>query len=75
MKDKICRFITSFGGAAHCQEEPYILGFCQFHFNCFQIGEIDEEGRISDGLDDQTRRREINFHGVDLPEDIRPYTA
>ena len=70
-----CRFITSFGGAAYCLEPPYLLGFCRFHFDCFQRGEINEEGRISDLLDDQTRRREINFHGVELPEDVRPYTG
>ena len=54
-------------------ERPYLLGFCHFHFTCFQAGEIDQEGRISDLLDDQKRRREINFHGVDLPEDVRPF--
>jgi hypothetical protein len=68
-----CRFITSFGGAAYCMERTYLLGFCHFHFTCFQAGEIDQEGRISDLLDDQKRRREINFHGVDLPEDVRPF--
>ena len=74
MTDATCRFITSYGGAAHCQEAPYLQGFCRFHFDCFQNGEIDPEGRISDLLDDQTRRREINFHGVELPEDVGPYT-
>ena len=70
-----CRFITSFGGAAYCQDQPYMLGFCTFHHRCFQDGEIDQEGRIADLMDDQERRREINFHGVELPEDIKPYSS
>jgi hypothetical protein len=67
-----CRFITSFGGAAHCQDPPYMLEFCEFHFDAFERGEISEEGRISDRLDDQARRREINFHGVKLAENVKP---
>jgi len=67
-----CGFITSFGGAAHCQDPPYMEGFCEFHFDCFANGEIDRDGRISDLLDDQERRREINFHGVKLPDDLTP---
>jgi len=67
-----CRFITSFGGAAYCMDPPYLQGFCEFHFDCFERGEIDPEGRISDKLSDQIRRRSINFHGVKLPDDVRP---
>jgi hypothetical protein len=67
-----CRFITSFGGAARCQDPAYLAGFCDFHFEAFERGEIDELGRISDRLDDQRRRREINFHGVRLPDDVKP---
>ena len=67
-----CRFITSCGGAAHCQDPPYLLGFCEFHFECYERGEIDQQGWISDLLSDQDRRRQINFHGVDLPEDVSP---
>lgn len=67
-----CRFITSLGGAAYCQDPPYVLGFCEFHHDCYQRGEIDQEGRLSDSLDDQARRREINFHGLELPEDLTP---
>jgi hypothetical protein len=67
-----CRFITSCGGAAYCQDLPYLLGFCEFHFEAYERGEIDQEGRISDRLSDQERRREINFHGVKLPEDVAP---
>jgi hypothetical protein len=67
-----CRFITSFGGAARCQDFAYLLGFCEFHFDAFERGEIDEEGRISDKLDDQERRRRINFHGLELPDEVKP---
>ena len=67
-----CKFITSFGGAAYCMDAPYLLGFCEFHFDGFERGEIDLEGRISDNLSDQIRRRAINFHGVKLPNDIKP---
>jgi len=67
-----CRFITSYGGAAYCLDRPYILGFCEFHFDCYERGEIDLEGRIADGLDDQARRRAINFHGLKLAEAIKP---
>jgi len=67
-----CAFITSFGGAAYCQDPPYLMRFCEFHFDCFTKGEIDQEGRLSDKLDDQTRRRAINFHGVKLSDDLTP---
>ena len=68
----VCRFITSFGGAARCQDAPYLLGFCEFHFDAYERGEIDNEGRIWDRLDDQIRRREINFHGLKLGEAVKP---
>lgn len=67
-----CKFITSFGGAAYCLDPPYLLGFCEFHFDGYERGEIDPEGRISDKLYDQHRRRAINFHGVKLPDDVKP---
>ena len=67
-----CRFITSFGGAAYCLDPAYLLGFCEFHFAAYEKGEIDFEGRISDRLSDQERRRAINFHGVKIPEELRP---
>jgi hypothetical protein len=53
-------------------DPPYLLGFCEFHFDGYERGEIDLEGRISDKLSDQTRRRAINFHGVKLPNDLKP---
>ncbi len=62
-----CRFRTSYGGAWFCQEPSYLEGFCRFHFQAFQRGEINELGVISEKLDDQVRRREINFHGIAVP--------
>ena len=64
---KQCRFITSWGGVAHCGDEAFREGFCRFHFECYQNGEITERGLISDRLDDQQRRRAINFHAVNAP--------
>ncbi len=67
-----CKFITSYGGAAYCQDLVYLLGFCRFHFDAFERAEIDENGRISDHLDDQDRRRAINYHGLKLPDSLKP---
>lgn len=59
-----CRFVTSWGGVARCSEPAIRLGFCPFHFDCYRRGEIDERGIIAETLNDQERRRRINFHGV-----------
>ena len=59
-----CRFVTSCGGVAHCVRPAHRHGFCSFHYDCFRHGEITERGLISEGLDDQDRRREINFYGL-----------
>ena len=59
-----CRFRTSFGGARFCQDRPYLEGFCKFHFKALQRGEINENGVINEKISDQTRRREINYHGI-----------
>lgn len=63
-----CRFRTSFGGARFCQDTPYLEGFCRFHFDAMQRGELNEHGVINELLSDQQRRREINYHGIELPE-------
>lgn len=63
-----CRFRTSFGGARFCQDAPYLEGFCKFHHKALQRGEINEHGVINEKLSDQVRRREINYHGISLPE-------
>ena len=59
-----CRFVTSWGGVARCADEAYREGFCRFHFECYERGEITERGLISELLSDQERRRAINFHGL-----------
>ena len=63
---KHCRFRTSFGGALFCQEPVYLEGFCEFHFRALANGEINENGVICEKVSDQTRRRQINYHGIDL---------
>ena len=63
-----CRFRTSFGGSLFCQEPAYLEGFCKFHYRALQQGEINEHGVINERISDQARRREINYHGIQLPE-------
>jgi hypothetical protein len=65
-----CRFRTSYGGALFCQDPAYLEGFCRFHFQALQQGEINEYGVINERLDDQIRRREINFHGIPLSDSV-----
>ena len=62
-----CRFVTSWGGGVRCGDEAYHEGFCRFHFECLQIGEITDRGEISERLSDQKRRRAINFHALNAP--------
>lgn len=71
VKVRHCKFRTSFGGARFCQDPAYLEGFCEFHYRALQKGEINELGVVSERLSDQRRRREINFHGLSLPEE--PY--
>jgi hypothetical protein len=66
---KHCRFRTSFGGALFCQDPVYLEGFCRFHYDALQRGEINELGVINERLADQARRREINYHGIDVPNE------
>jgi len=63
---KNCRFRTSHGGALFCQDPVYLEGFCRFHFGALQKGEINENGILNELLTDQIRRREINYHGIEL---------
>ena len=67
-----CSYLSSYGGVYRCQDPVYFLGFCQFHYQCYENHEIDAHGHISDKLSDQQRRREINFHGLSLPVDLKP---
>lgn len=62
-----CRFRTSYGGAWFCQDPVYLEGFCKFHYRAFQREEINELGIINEKLSDQARRREINYHGIQIP--------
>ena len=62
-----CSFRTSFGGVLFCQHPVYLEGFCRFHYEALQAGEINERGVIDERLSDQIRRREINYHGIALP--------
>ena len=64
MSDRHCRFRTSLGGSEFCQDPAYLEGFCRFHFDALQRGEINERGVLNERLSDQKRRREINFHGL-----------
>ena len=63
---KHCRFRTSYGGTLFCQDRVYLEGFCKFHYAALQKGEINENGVINELLSDQERRREINYHGIEL---------
>lgn len=64
-----CRFRTSFGGSLFCQKEPYLEGFCRFHFEALQKGEINDHGVLNERLSDQARRRELNYYGIRLPNE------
>jgi hypothetical protein len=64
---KHCRFRTSWGGAQFCQDEPYLEGFCRFHYRALLAGEINERGVLNERLSDQARRRAINYHGIEMP--------
>ena len=66
---KHCKFRTSYGGARFCQDPVYLEGFCKFHHEALLGGEINELGVINEKLSDQERRRQINFHGIDLTPD------
>jgi hypothetical protein len=66
---KHCRFRTSYGGALFCQDPVYLEGFCRFHFDALQRGEINERGVINERLSHQARRREINYHGIRQSEE------
>lgn len=69
---RTCRFRTSCGGVLCCQEPVEDHGFCEFHLEAFLRGEILASGEISERLNDQERRREINFHGIVFPPEPYP---
>ena len=47
-----------------CQDPAYVEGFCRFHHQALQDGEINANGVINERVSDQTRRRQINYHGI-----------
>jgi hypothetical protein len=59
-----CRFVTEFDGVSTCQDPAWDLGFCRFHREALDQGDIDEDGVMSDSVSDQKRRRAINYHGM-----------
>lgn len=63
MSEKSCKFTSQFDGVTRCSEPAWDLGFCRFHRDCLDRGEIDEDGVLAD-FSDQRRRREINYHGM-----------
>ena len=67
---KHCRFRTSWGGAAFCQHPPYLEGFCKFHYQALQAGEINVNGVMNERLSDQARRREINYYGIESSDAV-----
>ena len=67
-----CKFRTSCGGVLRCQEPVEDHGFCEFHLEAFLRREIDAAGIISERLSDNRRRREINYHGITLPDTPYP---
>jgi hypothetical protein len=67
-----CRFRTSCGGIARCQDPVSDHGFCEFHLDAFLRGEILANGEISERLSDQERRRAINYHGIRFQEEPYP---
>lgn len=69
-----CRFTSSWGGVERCPEPAERQGFCRFHFACYEAGEIDIRGVISERVTDQRRRRAINFHGLETGGP-RPFAA
>jgi hypothetical protein len=67
---KHCGFRTSYGGAQFCQDPVYLEGFCKFHHTALLRDEINEYGVINERLSDQARRREINYHGIRLSDEL-----
>lgn len=66
---KHCRFRTSYGGAKFCQDPLYLESFCKFHHEALLSGELNELGIINEKVSDQARRREINYHGIEIDTD------
>lgn len=61
---KTCKFTSQFDGITRCADPVHDMGFCRFHRDCLDSGEIDEDGVLSDAVIDQRRRRVISYHGM-----------
>ena len=59
-----CGYISTYDGVMRCSHPVLAQGFCRYHYQALQSGEITPEGYLSDSLSDQVRRREINYFGV-----------
>ena len=64
MAQKTCRFTSQYDGTTRCSEPEHDMGFCRFHRDCLDRGEIDEDGVMSDSIQGHVRRREISYHGM-----------
>jgi len=64
MAEETCKFVSQFDGTSRCEDPAHDLGFCRFHRDALDRGELDEDGVMSDSIVDQRRRREISYHGM-----------
>lgn len=63
MSEPNCKFTSQYDGVTRCSDPAWDMGFCRFHRDCLDRGEIDEDGVMADSSD-QRRRREISYHGM-----------
>ena len=64
MSQTTCKFTSQYDGTTRCSDPVHDLGFCRFHREAVDRGDIDMDGVLSDSCSDQRRRREINYHGM-----------
>jgi hypothetical protein len=64
MSAMTCKYTSQFDGTTRCSEPVSDLGFCTFHREAVDRGDIDLDGVMSDSCQDQVRRRAINYHGM-----------
>lgn len=64
MSETTCKYTSQYDGITRCSEPVHDLGFCRFHREAVDRGEIDMDGVLSDSCVDQVRRRAINYHGM-----------
>jgi len=64
MSTTTCKYTSQFDGVTRCSDPVHDLGFCRFHREALDRGEIDMDGVLSDACSDQVRRRAITYHGM-----------